>query len=581
MKPHFHTIRLGIGILILCLLVACKSDHPQDSTSNIFNIGIPSDPEKLHPAFNAKSKAREIFQNIFLPLADYDPETFTLIPILIESIPKGKVIRENRISYDVKIKNEATWADGSPLTAYDIAFAYKVMSHTQSQTAVWKPYLKIIKDISINEDSNKEFTIVCERSSMHSKEIGLTLYPIQESRYDPNQHLRKYSIQDWIKGTKEIKALESDTLTNEVIATFNQPETYRKDISHAGRYQVQDWVTDQYVMLTKIENHWAEKEKTNPYLKAGSDTILFKIIKDENSLATLLKSGGIDMTMYLNPQQYIELKDDQTIGSKYDYHLIETMKIAYLELNNRDPELQEVAVREALCHSIDIPSLLEAEENGLGTLISVLVHPSKRYYPKQLLPRNYDTEKAISLLENAGWKDTNNDGTRDKTINDKQEELVIDFYISGSKLTSTIALLLQDAAKKVGFKINVIQKDARAYIKENVMTHNYEMAALSASFNEVDTDPYTRWHSESTTTAGRNRCGFTSPGLDSIITLIRKENDSDLRLKYYEEFCKILYEGVPIIPLFAPVDIITVDKRYHGVSSSKRPGYMANTFTLQ
>ncbi len=579
MHVDIKILPLSIGLLILCL-IGCQSDT-HNGYDNTLTIGIPSDPQKLHPAFNPSSKAREIFQNVFLPLADYDPETLTLIPILVESLPDGRVIDNNTVAYEIKIKEQATWADGTPITGHDITFAYKALSHPQSQTSSWKPYLKTITDITVDKSSNKTLTITCESTAMNTMELALTLYPLQESQYDPLHHLRSYTLPEWIAANSDEQVLTSDTTTLGVITRFNQPESYRTNLHHAGPYQVQEWVTDQYVLLTKIPDYWASSNQSNPYLQAGSDTLLFKIIDDENSLATLLKTGGIDLTMALTPQQYLELSNDPVIGNRYDYFPIETMKIAYLGLNNRDPELQDVAVRKAIAHTIDITTLLETEENGLGTPVSLLVHPSKRYYPDHLPPLAYDLAEASRLLDEAGWKDTDGNGVRDKIVNGNQEELSIDFYLSGSSLTTTIALLLQDAANKVGYQINVIQKDARSYIKENVMAHNYEMAALMASYNEADPDPYIKWHSESTATTGRNRSGFTTPALDSIITLIREESDSEIRTRYYTEFCQILYDGVPVIPLYAPVDIITVDKRYRGVTSSKRPGYMANTFTLQ
>jgi len=579
MKVNFQILTIGIGLLLICL-AACKSDT-QHQANNTLNIGITSDPEKLHPAFNPSAQAREIFQNVFVPLADYDPETLTLRPILVESLPSGRVIDETTVAYDIQIKEEATWTDGTPITGHDFAFAYKALTHPESQTSAWKPYLKTILDITVDETSHKALTVICQSTLMNSMELALTLYPLQENQYDSSHHLRSYTIPEWIEAGTEDPSQISDVPTMEVITAFNHPDTYRTNLHHAGPYQVADWVTDQYVLLTKVPNYWASNDQTNLYLQAGSDSLLFKIIDDENTLATLVKSGGIDLTMHLSPQQYQEINNDPDIGSRYDYYPIETMKIAYLGLNNRDPELQEVAVRKAIGHSVDIDGILKAEENGLGTPVSMLVHPSKRYYPDHLTPRTFDLDKAKALLDEAGWQDTDGDGVRDKIVNGNQEELIIDFYMSGSSLTTTIALLLQDAAKQVGYEINVIQKDARSYIKENVIPHNYEMAALMAAYNEADPDPYTKWHSESTSTTGRNRSGFTTPALDSIITLIREEASTDIRTQHYKVFCQILYDGMPVIPLFSPVDIIVVDKRYRGVASSKRPGYMANTFTLQ
>lgn len=569
---------LVMTTIIALAFASCKGDKTQKSTSNTFTIGVKSDPEKLHPFFNPKNAAREIFQNIFLPLADYHPEERVLTPILIEELPTIIDLDDNRVAFDIIIKQSATWKDGSPITAYDYAAAYKLVVHPGSQADAWRPYLGIIKDIQIDATNPKSFRVICDRSSMWLLETVVTFYPLQEMRFDSAHHLRKYESSQWSDDKFLNETIASDTNISSVINAYYTPETYRTNIHHAGVYQLDSWETDQYVQLTKIENHWAEESSSNPYLQTGMDTILFKIIKDSNARVTLLKDGGIDMTMYIDPEQYLTLEQDETMASKFSFIQYDGMRMAFLGLNTRDPELTDAKVRQAIAHTIDVKSILEAEANGLGQPASVLFHPSKRYYPKQQ-PRTYDLDKAAALLKNAGWTDSNNNGTIDKYINGNLEELIIDFYISGSNLSKTIALLWKDSAMKVGYDINIIQKDARSYISENVNKHNYEAAALLASFDDADDNPYSRWHSDNDVIDGKNRSGFHTEVSDSLILLIKNESDAAKRQEHYEQFVDILYDQVPVIPLYAPVELIVLNNAFTGIATSKRPGYFANTFT--
>lgn len=570
-------------LLIVALSLAymgCKGDQLQKETTGTFVIGVKADPEKLHPFFNPRSKAREVFQNIFLPMADYHPVERTLTPILIDEIPDGEVINDNLIAFDLEIKDAAKWKDGTPITGYDYYIAYKLVIHPNSQCAAWRPYMSIFKSIDIDPENPKSFRVTCDRSLMLTKEVVMTFYPLQEQRYDPAQHLRKYGMSEWSDPDFLSVQIAKDKEVKAVIDSFNLPDTYRSDLHHAGGYQLDKWESDQYVRLTKVEDYWAKGHADNPYLETGMDTLLFKIIKDGNALSTLVKDGGVDMTMYLDSEQYSMLQDDPTYGSEYDFIQFEGMRMAYLGLNNRDPELQDARVRKAVAHSIDVQAILAAETNGLGMPTSVLIHPSKDYYPDQP-PRSLDINMANQLLDEAGWQDSDGNGIRDKIVNGKKEELVLDFYASSSNLSKTISLIFNDGAKKAGYRVNTIQKDARAYIGDHVNKHNYEVAALLVSFDDADDDPFPRWHSDNDVIGGKNRSGFSSATTDSLIMLIRAESDATKRNAHYNQFTQILYDEVPVIPLYAPVDLIVVDNRYEGITTSKRPGYMANTFSLK
>lgn len=561
----------------LMLFVSCESETANTSSST-FTIGVNEDPEKLNPVFNPKVNAREIYNTIFLPLADFHPVTFELVPILIDAIAQPTIISQDTIAFDISIKDDATWADGKPITASDYVFAIKAVKHTGTQASAWRPYLSIVYDIIIDKDNPKLFRVICDRSAMLAQETVLTFYPLPEHNYDPELILRAYDLAVFNDEAEFAKQLESDSVLNQFATNFNNPQNYRDNLTHAGPYKLEQWESDQYLVLSKVVDYWGAAYPDNPYLFAGHDTIVFKIIKDDVALFTLLKDGGVDMTKSLSVDQFNALKDDPSQAKKFSYATPETMRVAYLAMNNRDEKLSSKAVRKALAHSLDITALIEAEQNGYAQPIAVLLPTRKRGYPNHLNPRTKDTALAQALLKADGWSDSNNDGTVDKIIGLNSEELIVDLFISGSKLSKTIALLLKEGANEAGMDINIIQKDTRAYIKENVYTHDFDMAALSASFDAADEDPYPRWHSDNMIVAGRNRVGFDNARADSLITIIRNTYDFDERAKFYKEFQEIFYEECPVIPLFVPQDVYIIKAGYDGVVTPKRPGYFANTF---
>ena len=73
------------GLLASLSIFSCKAD--KNSPDNTINIRIKKDPERINPLLFPNPTAREIYQYIHLPLADFDPQSLELTPILIKEIP--------------------------------------------------------------------------------------------------------------------------------------------------------------------------------------------------------------------------------------------------------------------------------------------------------------------------------------------------------------------------------------------------------------------------------------------------------------------------------------------------------------
>ncbi|MEO5583793.1 MAG: hypothetical protein ABIR66_13975, partial [Saprospiraceae bacterium] len=110
--------------------------------------------------------------------------------------------------------------------------------------------------------------------------------------------------------------------------------------------------------------------------------------------------------------------------------------------------------------------------------------------------------------------------------------------------------------------------------------HDFELAALADSQFPGPDDPYDFWHSESYTTGGQNYTGFGSPQTDSIINRIRHSDPGVERKQLYHQLQEAIYQQQPAIFLFAPQNLIVVNKRWTARPSSVRPGYFVNDFKL-
>jgi peptide/nickel transport system substrate-binding protein len=305
------------------------------------------------------------------------------------------------------------------------------------------------------------------------------------------------------------------------------------------------------------------------------------MIPDDVAAIVQLKEGTIDVMNNIDDSDFLALQKDETYKDQFQFFSPSLTKYYVILLNNKDPKLSDKKVRRALAHLVDVDHILNKLENGFGQRLVTPVHPSKSYYHKDLKPIPFSLENAQSLLADAGWKDTNNDGTLDKLIDGKKTELVLDMYVSGQELGNQVALLLQQNALKTGIKINMIEKEFKAVRSEHIKTRNYHLvpSVVSTDLNVWD-DLKTRYHSEFDNPSGANDVGYRNTEADNLLTQIPAEKDLKKRAGLYKNLQEIIYDDQPMIYLFVPSERIVINKIWQGNATQKRPGYAVNQFEM-
>ncbi|MEL7144704.1 MAG: ABC transporter substrate-binding protein, partial [Cyanobacteria bacterium J06573_11] len=82
-------------------------------------------------------------------------------------------------------------------------------------------------------------------------------------------------------------------------------------------------------------------------------------------------------------------------------------------VENPHPFLSDIRVRKAIDHAIDRDAIANQVYGNAGQRTNQLL-PSPAEYANPLLYYRHDPERAKALLDEAGWKDSDGDGIRDK-----------------------------------------------------------------------------------------------------------------------------------------------------------------------
>lgn len=571
-------MRILLLSLVLLFVYSCTSDKKASESFDI-SIRLERDPGQINPFYATTSLGREVYQYVFLPLADFHPDDLELYPILVESIPEAMDTLLDGVmyaSYLIDLKDDARWSDGKALTAEDYFFTIQMIKHPLSEISAWKPYFETLKKIELDPDDPTRLRVYFDADYMLSREVALTTYIMPSHIYDPEGKLTgvgkeligmDYTAQD----STEIKLVER------VNATVNE----KTGVVQIGPYELTDYQTDEYIILSARENYWGSAYPENIFLQQGPENIIFRMVPDEITAINMAKEGQLDFIHFRSSDRFLELRKDSSFAEKWNFHTPQIMQYYYLTLNNKSGLLADREVRKAITHMADVDDYIQNIDGGLGTRTIGHFNPSKPYYNKEIDPVKYDIDKAAQILKENGWSDSDQDGILDKRIDGVKKALKLDFYITGSELSQKIALLFQESARKVGVDINIVAKSMALIRQENLANFNYDIAAVARGTDAAPDDPYSMWHSDNAIPGTANQAGYANPVADSLIEEIRRNRSSEGRKEAYLQLQQVMYDDYPAIFLYSPLQKMIISKRLDAKTSAKRPGYMANTFSLK
>lgn len=571
---------------VVCVLLAAGifscNNAPDNSTFEV-TIRLPNEPESLHPIFSKSLYASQIESLILLPVAEYDPLSLTLSPLLITNIPAGEKVTEGKHAngkvFRMEFRPEAEWADGKPVTGEDYLFTFKSVYNPHVNANSWKGFMDFISEIEVDPNDPKKVSVFLDSSYILDIEAttNFNIYPAHI--YDPENIMASFTL-DELRDQNKIWTPEQDSLLKRFAALFESPVFSRETIKGSGPYVLDQWVTGEYIRLKRNASWWGDKLKDPPLLlQAYPSAITYRILLDAASAEAAIKSGEIDLMAEVPVADFISLQSDVEWKEKLQFATPALMQVNYIELNNRDSILADPRIRQALAYAIDYEGLLTNVMHGLAERTTGPIHPDKSYFDDELKPVSQDINKSLALIKAAGWEDTNGNGTPDKMIGGKREELHMEIKITNKEEGMAIANIVRENAAKAGFDIEIVVVDP-SQLQQDVRQNNFEMMPLRVrAFPSVD-DPFPTWHSSNDRQGGSNRSGFHSPEMDSVIEALRTARDPEERDNYYKAFQEIIYAEQPAIYLYVPLERIIASKRIQLQTSPRRPGYFENLLKL-
>ncbi len=575
MKIYFWLV----GAILLSS--SCKWDKTTTNADNVLDIRMVKEPEKLNPVFFPNAVSREVQQYVFLPLGEYDPISMQLVPVMIKSLPIAVDITEGPYKGGTKfvfeILDEAKWDDGKPVTGDDYLFTLKAILHPGTSASAYRSIVHNFSDVIIDDANRKKITVIYNKYYMLAMEAVLNIEVLPKHIYDPAGILDKYNF-NALKDEKGAEILVSkDSLLMQFANDCNGIKYTKEVVVGSGPYKLAKWNANQQIILEKKTNYWAVNQKSIA-TQQHADKIILHFIPDETAAITRLKNGELDVMSGINTATFDELKKSK--DQSFQFKTAQLMKYYNVLINHNDNILKSKAVRKALAYVTNVSQYITSFENDNAIRTIGPIHPSKKFYNKEIKPYTFDIDASKKALAEDGWSDSNNDGTVDKKLNGKLTELILPLFVSGD-LGNNIALMLQADAKKAGIGIEITKKEFAQIRKENIETGKYALCLQVSSPDIGYDDLNSKFHSQNAQLGDSNQGFYKNLQVDQLINDINTIKDDVQREKLYIQLQQVMNDDLPYIFLYSPKEKFVFSKNWQGSTNVKRPGYQANTFIAQ
>ncbi|MFN8454837.1 MAG: peptide ABC transporter substrate-binding protein [Anaerolineae bacterium] len=260
---------------------------------------------------------------------------------------------------------------------------------------------------------------------------------------------------------------------------------------------------------------------------------------------TAYQAGAVLGVSSVPPQAIPQVK---TLDSLNLYTArLAAQEIIYLNLQDltESPFFQEVKVRQALLHALDRQAIIDQALNGQGLIANGPIRSWSWAYDAGQPVSSFDPGKAAALLDEAGWKDSDGDGVRDK----EGRPFTFRLLTSDEPDRVKVAELASQQWQKVGIAATL--ETIGAGLGDRLAKHQFQ-AALAEVVLTGDPDPYPFWH-QTQIAGGQNYAGWSNDDASMLLEQARTLTDKGKRNDYYFQFQRIFADQAPSLVLFHPV----------------------------
>ncbi|MGV3243562.1 peptide ABC transporter substrate-binding protein [Staphylococcus sp. 11261D007BR] len=509
MKLHKSFKLFGVILTAVLILAACgNAEGMYDDKGQVFRKVIPQDMASLDTTQVTDQVSFDIYNQVFEGLYTLD-ENDQAVPGVAKEDPE---ISEDGKTWTIKLRDNAKWSNGDPVTAHDFEYAWKRVVNPETASE----YAYIMYDIenaeAINMGEKDPDTLGVKAIDDYTLEVKLTK-PIPY--FQEMLAFGTYMPQN----EKVVKKYGDRYGTSAERTVYNGP------------FKVKNWAVEDKILLEKNDDYWDKKA-------VKLDKVNYKILKDGQAGASLYDTGSIDDTT-ISAEQVDKYEDKPAMNKRL---LSSTF---YLKLNQGEYEPFKnqhfrIALSQAINKQAYVDSVLNngSEPSDGFTAKDTAKAPNGEDFTKQVQSDLvYDPKKAKENLEKAKQE-----------LNQESFTFTLNTEDTPSSKISAEFIKAQVEKNLPGVTMKIQQLPFKQRV-DREQSENYEVSL--SGWGPDYPDPLT-FLTIMTTGNASNNTGWSNKTYDEMVKKANGEllQDEEARNETLVEAEELLLDEAPIAPIY-------------------------------
>lgn len=459
--------------------------------------------ETLDPCHSNSMIEDDIFREVFDSLVQKDAD-LNIVPSVAMSWENS----EDGLTWTFHLRDDVYFHDGGKMTANDVKFTF---------------------DRAMDPNTEMDGNYAYNLSFLNIAKIEC-----------PDDYTIVFTTNDPCPGF--LNCMDQFYIYSEAYYAGLSNEEASKKPMGSGPFIFDEWVMDQYVSLVRNTDYW-----DNENVATNITKILFRPVPEASTRVSELMTADTSAGATVIDKLGTEYKDQIELSNLSFIQLASgTRQFIGLVQYHEDSILLDKNVRQALNYAIDFDTIAATILDGFGTRASSMVaEPNNN---PNLTAYSYDPDKAISLLAEAGYTDTDGDGILEDTDgNDLSLSIASPNgrYLKDSDICQAIA----DYITKIGIPTAV-----NTY-EWSVFAGNLSSLSLSEDMFLVGSGSDFTAQADLTDFYSGSQAGYTgwvNEEYDNLFDALGKEMDTAKYQEISYQAQELFLDEAPIIFLYYP-----------------------------
>jgi len=494
------------------------------ASGGVYREGIIGSYTTANPLFAVSSAdvavAKLVFSGLFkiAPSDELEPD-----------LAVGYSISEDSLSYEVILRDDVYWHDGTKFSSADVVYTYNQIKNPEVKSPLFSSWADVV--VTAQDERSVIFKLPNTLSSFQYSMINGIV---------PEHILNSVSPSDLRSSTfNTVNPVGTGPFVYKSVEVFEDSINERRE----------------KISLETNSNFYKNVPKI--------DSVSIRTYRDEDSMQSAFEQKEISSMVGLQTVSDVLLQDEsvQTFSTPLSSQVM-------VFLNNNSQLLNDVKVRQALVQATDTKALRLGIDYQLIESDSPFLKSHFSYNPERV-QLGFNLSEADRLLNEAGWK-LDESGKRVK------DGKILTLRLVSQSLTeyATVVKGLQKQWSDIGVVVDAVLQPEEDVQSGAIIRHDYDVLLYGISIGP-DPDVFAYWHSSQADPRLRTRLNlseYNSKISDASLEAGRTRLDETLRKIKYEPFLDAWRVDVPAIALYQPRFLFVVRGTLEGYKSGEFNG---------